>query len=191
VDLSYFYIFWVALVIVATSNAVNLTDGLDGLAIGGVLTNALIFTVFSYVAGNVKFSHYLFIPFVKGAGELSVVCLALMGAGLGFLWFNAHPAEIFMGDVGALSLGGVIGMIALFIKKEFLLIITGGLFVIETLSVILQILSVRLRGKKIFLAAPLHHHFQLMGWKESKVTVRFWIVSALFAVAALLTLKLR
>lgn len=191
VDLGYFYIFWAALMIVATSNAVNFTDGLDGLAIGALIINALLFALLAYLVGHMKFAAYLFIPHISGAGELSVICLAVVGAGLGFLWFNSYPAEVFMGDVGALSLGGFIGAIALFIKKELLLFISGGLFVVEAVSVIMQILSVRFRGKKMFLAAPFHHHLQLLGWKEPKIIVRLWIFSILCAVASLLTLKLR
>ncbi|MBU0693215.1 MAG: phospho-N-acetylmuramoyl-pentapeptide-transferase [Candidatus Omnitrophica bacterium] len=191
VDLGYFYIFWVILVVVCTTNAVNFTDGLDGLAIGALVINSLIFALFCYLAGHIKFANYLFIPYVEGAGELTIICLSLVGAGLGFLWFNSHPAQIFMGDVGALSLGGVIGTIALLTKKEFVLFISGGLFVIEAFSVILQILFIKLRGRKIFQAAPLHHHFQLLGWKESKIVIRFWIISIICAVIALLTLKLR
>jgi phospho-N-acetylmuramoyl-pentapeptide-transferase len=190
-DLGYFYIFWSVLVIVATSNAVNFTDGLDGLAMGGIVTNSLVFAILSYISGHIAFSKYLFIPYIKDAGELTIMCASLLGAGLGFLWFNSYPAEIFMGDTGALSLGGVIGVIALFIKKEFLLIISGGLFVLEALSVVLQILSVKLRGKRLFKAAPLHHHFQLLGWPESKIIVRFWIISIMLGVLSLLTLKLR
>lgn len=191
IELGYFYIFWVALVIISTSNAVNFTDGLDGLAIGALITNFAIFALLSYVAGHIKFASYLFVPFIKGGGELTVFCLAVVGAALAFLWFNCYPAQVFMGDVGALALGGVIGAIALFIKKEFLLFISGGLFVIEAMSVILQIISVRFRKKKLFLAAPLHHHLQLKGWKESKIIVRLWIVSIICVAAALLTLKLR
>lgn len=190
-NLGYFYILWATLVIVATSNAVNFTDGLDGLAIGGLITNFLVFAIFCYVSGHAIFSRYLFIPYIKDAAELTILCSAILGAGLGFLWFNSYPAEIFMGDTGALALGGGLGAIALFTKKEFILLISGGIFVIEALSVILQILSVKLRGKKIFLASPLHHHFQLKGIAESKIIVRFWIVSIAFAVLALLTLKLR
>jgi phospho-N-acetylmuramoyl-pentapeptide-transferase len=150
-----------------------------------------MFSLLSYMAGHTKFAHYLLIPYVNGGGELMVACFALMGAGLGFLWFNSYPAQVFMGDVGSLALGGMIGAIALFIKKEFLLIISGGLFVVEALSVILQIVSVKTRHKKVFLAAPLHHHLQLLGWKEPKVIVRLWIFSIICAVASLLTLKLR
>ncbi|MCM8826617.1 MAG: phospho-N-acetylmuramoyl-pentapeptide-transferase [Candidatus Omnitrophica bacterium] len=191
IDLGYLYIFWSMLVLVSTSNAVNFTDGLDGLAIGTVISNCLVFAVISYIVGNIKFAQYLFVPYVKEAGELSIICASLVGAGLGFLWFNSYPAQIFMGDVGALSLGGVIGMLALLTKKEFLLIFTGGIFVIEALTVVLQIFSVRLRGKKMFRAAPLHLHLQLLGWSESKVVIRLWIVSIILAVLSLITLKLR
>jgi phospho-N-acetylmuramoyl-pentapeptide-transferase len=191
IDLGYFYIFWAALLIVATSNAVNFTDGLDGLAIGALIINFLIFAFLSYLSGHIKFANYLFIPYIKGAGEITILCLSIGGAILGFLWFNSYPASCFMGDVGALSLGGVIGAVALFIKKEFLLFISGGLFVIEALSVVLQILSVKLRKKKLFLAAPFHHHLQLLGWKEPKIIIRLWIVSIICAILALLTLKLR
>lgn len=191
VDLGVFYIFWAALVVIASSNAVNFTDGLDGLAIGAIIINSLIFAILAYICGHIKFSQYLFIPYISGAGELAVLCFALVGAGLGFLWFNSYPAQVFMGDVGALSLGGAIGAIALFIKKEFLLVISGGLFVAEALSVILQILSVRFTGKRVFKAAPLHHHLQLLGWKEPKIIVRLWIVCIICAVLSFLTLKLR
>ncbi|MCK5394083.1 MAG: phospho-N-acetylmuramoyl-pentapeptide-transferase, partial [Candidatus Omnitrophica bacterium] len=191
INLGIFYIFWFTLIIVATSNAVNFTDGLDGLAIGGLIINSLIFGFLSYMAGHINLANYLFIPYVKEAGELTIFCLALMGAGLAFLWFNCYPAEVFMGDVGALALGGVIGTIALLIKQEFLLFISGGMFVAEALSVILQIFSVKLKGKRLFKAAPLHHHFQLLGWKEPKIIIRFWIFSIMFAVLALLTIKLR
>ncbi|MCF7908740.1 MAG: phospho-N-acetylmuramoyl-pentapeptide-transferase [Candidatus Omnitrophica bacterium] len=190
-DLGYFYIFWVILMIVATSNAVNFTDGLDGLAIGAVVINSLIFGLISYIVGHISFANYLFIPYIEGAGELTIFCFALTGAGLAFLWFNSYPAQVFMGDVGALALGGVLGATALLIKQEFLLFISGGLFVIEAMSVILQIASVRLRGKKLFRAAPLHHHFQILGWDEPKIIIRFWIISIICAVIALLTLKLR
>lgn len=191
IDLGYFYIFWGSLVIAATSNAVNFTDGLDGLAIGGVVTTSFVFAILAYLTGHVKFSQYLFIPYIQNVGELTVICASLVGAGLGFLWFNSYPAEIFMGDTGALALGGVIGAIALLIKKEFILFIAGGIFVLEALSVVLQVFSCKLRGKRIFKAAPLHHHFQLLGWPESKIIIRFWIVSIIFAVFSLLTLKLR
>ncbi|MFH1504076.1 MAG: phospho-N-acetylmuramoyl-pentapeptide-transferase [Candidatus Omnitrophota bacterium] len=191
IDLGYFYIFWAAVMVVATSNAVNFTDGLDGLAIGALIINFLIFGLLSYIVGNIKFANYLFIPHIGEAGELTILCFSGIGAGLGFLWFNSYPADVFMGDVGALALGGVIGAIALLIKQEFLLFVSGGLFVAEALSVILQISSVKLRGKRLFKAAPLHHHFQILGWKEPKIIIRFWIVSIICAVLALLTLKLR
>jgi len=191
IDLGYFYIFWVILVIVSSSNAVNFTDGLDGLAIGALVINFLIFGLLSYITGHINIANYLFLPYIKEAAELSIICFALVGAGLGFLWFNSYPAQIFMGDVGALSLGGTIGLIALLIKKEILLIISGGLFVIEALSVIIQILNVKLFGKKVFKAAPIHHHLQLLGLKESKIIIRLWILCIILAVFTLLTLKLR
>jgi phospho-N-acetylmuramoyl-pentapeptide-transferase len=186
-----FYIAFVTLVIVGTSNAVNLTDGLDGLAIGCTAMIALTYAVFSYVAGHARFAHYLQIPFVPGAGELAVFCAALFGACMGFLWFNSHPASVFMGDVGSLSLGGALGVVAVFTKKEFLLLVVGGVFVIEALSVILQVMSYRLRKKKIFLMAPIHHHFQLQGLSESKVVIRFWVVSLILSLWGLASLKLQ
>lgn len=191
VDLGVFYILFVILVITGSSNAVNLTDGLDGLAIGNVIMAALAFSVLSYVSGNMKFSHYLLIPYISGSGELAVFCASLLGAGLGFLWFNCYPASVFMGDVGALALGGALGAVALLIKKELLLVIVGGIFVAEALSVILQVGSFRLTKKRIFKIAPLHHHFQFLGWPESKVIVRFWIISSLLALFTLVTLKIR
>lgn len=191
VNLGIFYIFFVVIVIVGSSNAVNLTDGLDGLAIGCMIMVAMTYSVFSYVTGHVKFSSYLQIHYVPGIGELTVFCASLAGAALGFLWFNAHPAEIFMGDTGSLALGGAIGVVAVLIKKELLLLLAGGIFVAEALSVILQVTSFKLRKKRIFLVAPLHHHFQLRGLAESKVTVRFWIIAAILALLALATLKLR
>jgi phospho-N-acetylmuramoyl-pentapeptide-transferase len=191
IDLGFFYVFWFVLMIIATANAVNFTDGLDGLAIGALIINFLIFGLLSYIVGHIEFANYLFIPHVPNSGELTVFCFSAIGAGLAFLWFNSYPAQVFMGDVGALALGGVIGAIALLIKQEFLLFISGGLFVAEALSVILQILSVKFRSKRIFKAAPLHHHFQLLGWKEPKIIIRFWIISIICAVLALLTLKLR
>ncbi len=185
------FIFFTALVIVGSSNAVNLTDGLDGLAIGCTAMVAVTYGVFSYVAGNVKFSEYLQIPFVNGAGELAVFCAALFGAGIGFLWFNSHPASVFMGDTGSLGLGGALGAVAVFTKKELLLLLVGGVFVAEALSVILQVASYRLRKKRIFLMAPLHHHFQLKGVSESKVVIRFWIVSFILSLSGLAALKLQ
>lgn len=190
-QLGVFYILFVILVISGSSNAVNLTDGLDGLAIGGSVMVALTFSVLSYVTGNIKFCNYLLIPYIPGSGELTVFCASMLGAGLGFLWFNCYPASIFMGDVGSLALGGAIGTVALLIKKELLLIIVGGLFVLEALSVILQVASFKLRKKRIFKCSPLHHHFQFLGWKESKVIVRFWILASLFALLTLVTLKIR
>jgi phospho-N-acetylmuramoyl-pentapeptide-transferase len=190
-EMGIFYILFVILVITGSSNAVNLTDGLDGLAIGTVIMVALAFSILSYVSGNVRFSEYLFIPYIKGSGELTVFCASMLGAGLGFLWFNCYPASIFMGDVGSLALGGAIGTVALFIRKELLLIIVGGIFVVEALSVILQVLSFRLTKKRIFKIAPLHHHFQFLGWSESKVIVRFWILAALLSLFTIITLKIR
>jgi phospho-N-acetylmuramoyl-pentapeptide-transferase len=190
-DLGVFYIFFVLLVIVGTSNAVNLTDGLDGLATGSMLFVAFSYGILSYVTGHLKFSQYLLIPYIEGVGELSVFCAALIGACLGFLWFNCYPAAVFMGDVGSLALGGAIGLVAVFIKKELLLVIVGGIFVAEAVSVILQVASFKLRKKRIFKCAPLHHHFQMMGWPESKIIVRFWIIAAILALFTLTTLKLR
>jgi phospho-N-acetylmuramoyl-pentapeptide-transferase len=179
------------LVITGTSNAVNLTDGLDGLAIGCTISVALTYAIFCYAAGNAKLSTYLLLPFVSGAGELAVFCAALVGAGLGFLWFNCHPARVFMGDTGSLAIGGVLGVIAICIHQELLLIIAGGVFVLEAGSVMLQVASFKLTGKRIFAMSPLHHHFELKGWDETQVVVRFWIMSLIGAMAALATLKLR
>lgn len=191
-NLSVFYILFVMLVIIGSSNAVNLTDGLDGLAIGSIIIVALVYSILSYVSGNMVFSKYLFIPFIPSSGELTIFCASMLGAGLGFLWFNCFPASVFMGDIGSLSLGGAIGTIAVFIRKELLLVIVGGIFVVEALSVILQVGSFRLRkGKRIFKVAPLHHHFQVLGLHESKVIVRFWIVGIILAVITLATLKIR
>ncbi len=190
-NIGIFYILLVILVICGSSNAVNLTDGLDGLAIGIVIMVALSFSVLSYISGHIKFSQYLLIPYLEGSGELAIFCAAIFGAGLGFLWFNCYPASIFMGDVGSLPLGGALGMVALLIKKEFLLVIVGGIFVIEAISVILQIGSYRIWKKRIFKIAPLHHHLQFVGWQESKVIVRFWIIAALLALMTLVTLKIR
>ncbi len=186
-----FYILFVAVVIVGTSNAVNLTDGLDGLAIGCTAMIALTYSIFSYIAGHAKFSEYLQIAFIPGAGELAVFCAALLGAGMGFLWFNSHPATVFMGDMGSLSLGGALGVVAVLIRKELLLFVVGGVFVIEALSVILQVASYKFRGQRIFLMAPIHHHFQLKGLSESKVVIRFWIVSIILALCGLASLKLQ
>jgi phospho-N-acetylmuramoyl-pentapeptide-transferase len=185
------FLVFIALVIVGSSNAVNLTDGLDGLAIGCTVIAAGALTVLTYVSSNFRWAQYLDIQYIPGVGELTVFCGALVGASLGFLWYNAHPAEIFMGDVGSLSLGGTLGVIAVIIKQEILLFFVGGIFVLEAVSVILQVGSFKLRGKRIFRMAPIHHHFELMGWSESKVIVRFWIAALVFALFALTTLKLR
>jgi phospho-N-acetylmuramoyl-pentapeptide-transferase len=191
VNLGVFYILFVIVIITGTSNAVNLTDGLDGLAIGSVIMVAVAFAVLSYVTGNARFSDYLFIPYIRGAGELTVFCASIIGAGLGFLWFNCYPAQIFMGDVGSLALGGALGVTAVLIKKELLLVIVGGIFVIEALSVILQVVSFKLTKKRIFKIAPIHHHFQFLGWKENQVIVRFWIVGIMLTLLTVVTLKIR
>ena len=186
-----FFVPFVMLVIVGASNAVNLTDGLDGLAIGPVAINAATYLLFSYIAGNVKLSSYLQIPYVAGAGELAVVCGALVGSGIGFLWYNSYPAEVFMGDVGSLSLGGGLGALAVITKQEILLVIVGGVFVVEALSVIFQVGSYKYRGKRIFRMAPIHHHFELKGVAEPKIIVRFWIITLILALVAISTLKMR
>lgn len=191
VNLGIFYVLFCVVVIVGSSNAVNLTDGLDGLAIGCTMMVALTYTALSYITGNFKISDYLNIIYIPGAGELAVFCATILGASLGFLWFNSHPAEVFMGDTGSLALGGAIGVVAIFIKKELLLLLVGGIFVAEALSVILQVASFKLLKKRIFLMAPLHHHFQMKGWPENKVVVRFWIVAVILVLLSLLTLKLR
>jgi phospho-N-acetylmuramoyl-pentapeptide-transferase len=179
------------LVIVGSSDAVNLTDGLDGLAIGLMVVAAGAMTVLTYTSGHAEFARYLDLLRLPGASELTIFCGALTGAALGFLWYNAHPAEIFMGDVGSLSLGGSMGVVAVLIKQEILLLFIGGVFVLEALSVILQVGSFKLRGKRIFKMAPLHHHFEALGWQESKIIVRFWIAGLVLALFALTTLKLR
>ncbi len=191
VNLDVLYPYFGVLVIVSASNAVNLTDGLDGLAVGCTTFAAMAFVVVTYVAGNVKFSEYLKIITVPGASELTVVCAGLVGAGLGFLWFNAHPAQVFMGDTGSLALGGLLGTIAVMVKQEILLIIVGGIFVVEALSVIIQVTSYKFSGKRVFKMAPLHHHFELSGVPESKLIVRFWIVAIILTLLTLSTLKLR
>jgi phospho-N-acetylmuramoyl-pentapeptide-transferase len=185
------FIGFVILVIVGSSNAVNLTDGLDGLAIGCTVIAAGALTVLTYVSGHATFASYLELPRMPQVGELTIFCGAMVGAAIGFLWYNAHPAEVFMGDVGSLALGGAIGTVAVIIKQELLLPFIGGVFVIEALSVILQVGSYKLRKKRIFKMAPIHHHFELLGWSESKIIVRFWIASLVFALFALTTLKLR
>ncbi|MFH0795472.1 MAG: phospho-N-acetylmuramoyl-pentapeptide-transferase [Candidatus Omnitrophota bacterium] len=190
-DLGAWYLVFVILVLTASSNAVNITDGLDGLAIGAVLMVAITFTFISYVVGNYVFANYLGISFIRGAGELSVFCASLIGASLGFMWFNAYPAEIFMGDTGSLALGGSLGVVAILTKQEFALLFAGGVFVMEALSVIIQVVSFKTRGKRIFAMTPVHHHFELHGWPEPKIVVRFWILSIIFALFSLVTLKIR
>ncbi len=191
-DLGIFFIPFAAVVLVGSSNAVNLTDGLDGLAIGCTLIAASTYAILAYAAGNTIIAGYLGIPYVRDTGELAIFAAAMAGSSLGFLWFNAHPAQVFMGDVGSLALGAAIGTMALIIKQEILLVVVGGLFVAEALSVILQVASYRLRNKKrIFRCAPLHHHFELGGWAETQVVIRFWIVAILFALMGLATLKIR
>lgn len=178
-------------VVVGSSNAVNLTDGLDGLAILPTVLIAAALSVFAYVAGNHVFAGYLGLPYIPGAGELVVFCAAMSGAGLGFLWFNAYPAEVFMGDVGALALGAALGMVAVIVRQEIVLFIMGGVFVVETLSVIVQVTSFKLTGRRVFRMAPLHHHYELKGWKETQVVVRFWIITMMLVLVGLSTLKLR
>ena len=191
VNLGWFYIPFAMLVVTGFSNAVNLTDGLDGLAIVPSMIVAGCFALIAYLAGNLIFSNYLQINHVPGAGELGVFCAALVGAGLGFLWFNAPPASVFMGDTGSLAIGGAIGAIALITKHEIVLVIIGGLFVLETVSVIVQVASFKLTGRRVFRMAPLHHHFERMGWQEPTVVIRFWIIASILAIAGLSTLKLR
>ena len=191
-DLGLWYIPFAVLVIVGASNAVNLTDGLDGLAAGPLVISGSVYVIFSYIASHAIVSGYLQVPFVQGAGEVAVLCGAMVGACLGFLWFNTYPAQIFMGDVGSLALGGMLGSVSIIIKQEFLLAIVGGIFVMEALSVILQVGYFKVSGgKRIFLMAPFHHHFEKKGWQEPKVVVRFWIISIILGLAALATLKLR
>jgi phospho-N-acetylmuramoyl-pentapeptide-transferase len=189
--LGVFYILLTYLVIVGSSNAVNLTDGLDGLAIMPTVMVAGALAIFAYLSGNIKFADYLHIPYVAGSGELVIICGSIVGAGLGFLWFNAYPAEVFMGDVGALALGAVLGVIAVIVRQEIVLFIMGGVFVMETVSVMLQVGSYKLRGKRVFRMAPIHHHYELKGWPETKVVIRFWIISFMLVLLGLTTLKLR
>jgi len=192
VDLGVFWIPLAVVYVVGWSNAVNLSDGLDGLATGLVIMAVIAFSILTYLTGRSDWSEYLGIPFIRGSGELTVFCLALLGASVGFLWFNAHPAEVFMGDVGSLSLGGVLAVLALVVKKELLLFIIGGVFILEEGSVALQVLYFKAtKGKRIFRMAPLHHHFELSGWAETKVVTRFWILGGLFAIIALSTLKIQ
>jgi phospho-N-acetylmuramoyl-pentapeptide-transferase len=189
--LGWIYVPLAALVIVAASNAVNLTDGLDGLAIGPVMIAAGTFLILAYAAGHSVIADYLAIKYVPGSGQLAIFCGALVGGGLGFLWFNTYPAQLFMGDVGSLALGGALGAIAVLIRQEILLAVVGGIFVAETLSVMIQVISFKLTGKRVFLMAPIHHHFEQMGWAEQKIVVRFWIVAIILALVALSSLKLR
>ena len=191
IDLGWFFSVFAVFVIVGSSNAVNLTDGLDGLAIGPIMITAMVFAVISYLSGNLIFSNYLQINYVVGAGELAVFCGALVGAGLGFLWFNAPPAMVFMGDTGSLSVGGALGTVAVIVKHELVLAIVGGLFVLETISVIVQVISFKLTGKRVFQMAPLHHHFEKKGWAEPTIVIRFWIIAVILALVGLATLKLR
>jgi phospho-N-acetylmuramoyl-pentapeptide-transferase len=191
INFGWFFVIFGAFVIVGAGNAVNLTDGLDGLAIVPVMIAAASFGMIAYLAGNVVFSDYLQINYVAGTGELAVLCGAVLGAGLGFLWFNAPPASIFMGDTGSLALGGMLGSIAVAVKHEIVLAVIGGLFVLEAVSVIVQVASFKLTGKRIFRMAPLHHHFEQLGWTEPQIVIRFWIISVMLALAGLATLKLR
>ncbi len=190
-DMGLWSLLFYALVMVGASNAVNLTDGLDGLASGCTISVALAYAVFTYVAGHARLAEYLLVPHYPSADEMTVLCLALASGAMGFLWFNCHPARVFMGDTGSLSLGGTLALVAICCKQELLLVVVGGVFVIEALSVMLQVVSFKLVGRRIFRMAPLHHHFELAGWKENTVIVRFWIVSAIFALMGLATLKLR
>ena len=191
IDLGIFFIPFVMLVIVSTSNAVNLTDGLDGLAIMPIVLVSGALGIFAYLSGNINFSEYLLIPYIKDAGEITIFIGAIVGSGLGFLWFNTYPAQVFMGDVGALSLGAAIGLMAVIVRQEIVLIIMGGIFVIEALSVIIQVLSFKYRKKRVFLMAPFHHHFEQKGWAEPKIVVRFWIISFILILIGLATIKLR
>ena len=190
-DLGWAFVLFAVVVMVGASNAVNLTDGLDGLAIVPVMIAAGVFALIAYLVGNAVFSSYLQLHYMPGAGELAIFCGALVGGGLGFLWFNAPPAKIFMGDTGSLSLGGALGAVSVITKHELVLFIVGGLFVLETVSVIVQVLSFKLTGKRIFAMAPLHHHFEKKGWAESTIVIRFWIIASILALAGLATLKLR
>ncbi|HQU13922.1 MAG TPA: phospho-N-acetylmuramoyl-pentapeptide-transferase, partial [Thermodesulfobacteriota bacterium] len=189
--LGFLYIPFIVLVIVGASNAVNLTDGLDGLAIGPSVIAAGTYMLFAYLTGNVKIANYLQIQYVPGVGELTIFCGALAGAGLGFLWYNAYPAQLFMGDTGSLALGGALGTVAVMVKQELVLVLVGGVFVAEALSVIFQVTSYKTRRKRIFRMAPIHHHFELKGWAEPKIIVRFWIISIILALLGISTLKIR
>ena len=189
--LGWLYVVFAVFTLTAMSNAVNLTDGLDGLAIGPTMTSAGTYAILAYIAGNTVFSSYLGVNHVPGAGELTIFAMAIVGAGLGFLWYNAYPAQIFMGDVGSLALGGALGALAILTKHELLMVLVGGIFVLENVSVILQVASFKLRGKRIFLMAPIHHHYEKKGWSEPKIIVRFWIISILLALVSLASMKLR
>jgi len=191
IDIGWGYVVITYFVIVGTSNAVNLTDGLDGLAILPTVMVAAALAIFAYLSGHYKFAEYLAIPFLPESGEVAVFCAAMVGAGLGFLWFNAYPAMVFMGDVGALALGAALGTIAVLVRQEIVLMIMGGVFVVETVSVIIQVLSFKLRGKRVFLMAPIHHHYELKGWPEPRIIVRFWIITVILVLVGLATLKLR
>lgn len=190
-DLGIFYVILIIFILMGTSNAVNLTDGLDGLAIGPVMITAATLIVVTYLSGNTQFAHYLQIPYTSGCGELAIFCGTIVGAGLGFLWFNAYPAQIFMGDIGSLSLGGSLAMVAIVAKQEILMAIVGGIFVMEALSVIIQVAVYQTKRKRVFKMAPIHHHFELKGWAEPKIIVRFWIVTIILSLIAISTLKLR
>lgn len=191
INLGSIYILFVILTVISTSNAVNITDGLDGLAIGGITVAAITYAVLAYIAGNVRFSSYLFLPYIEGAGEITVFLAALAGAGFGFLWYNIFPARVFMGDTASLFMGGVIGITAIIIKQEILLLVVGGVFLTEIVSVALQVLYFRIKGKRLFKMAPLHHHFEIKGWSEPQIVIRFWIIGIMLAFIALATLKLR
>ena len=191
INFGYFYLIISVFILVGSANAVNLTDGLDGLAIVPVMIVAMTFAFIAYVSGNIVFSEYLLINYISGTGELSVLCGALIGSALGFLWFNAPPAKVFMGDTGSLALGATIGSIAIMVKHEIVLAIAGGLFVLETLSVVIQVISFKLTGKRVFMMAPLHHHYEKKGWPESTIVIRFWIITIVLALISLATLKIR
>ena len=191
VDLGYLYLLFVSLVIVGSSNAVNLTDGLDGLAIVPIIISVATFGILTYIAGHREIANYLYIPYGEGLGELAVLSSAIVGAGIGFLWYNSYPAQIFMGDVGSLSLGGILGTMAVISKNELLFLVIGGIFVVEAVSVIIQVGVYKLKKKRVFKMAPIHHHFELLGWQEPKVIVRFWIISLFLALLSIATLKIR
>jgi len=190
-DLGWGYVVFGSIVVVGSANAVNLTDGLDGLAIGPTMTTAMTFGLLAWLSGNAIYADFLSIPYIPGNGELAIMCVTVVGAGMGFLWFNTYPATVFMGDTGSLPLGGLLGMLAIFTKNEILLVVVGGIFVIETLSVIIQVVSFKTTGKRVFAMAPIHHHFEHKGWQEPKIIVRFWIISIMLALVGLMSLKVR